>query len=703
MPISFKSFYKKDYLEEQPGPYRPDEHQGTDKKAHAFHRSQYDHHMKQKQEGRHKNFKQLAKGIIYKSNGGSFVGQRNGNPKKEYFESMKQAEHWVNGTMPKQGGISFLSRNKSLHGDQNTQSYNHEKEIPSKFTHDDSEKAKKAIAKSDSKPKKVEKPKPEKIEKPPEQTGSKMDASKVEVDTDSRTDDATKVGAHPTKSADVKARNAHRAKAKSNVDTKAFEAPIGNGDTTEEYLSKNADLRCEGPPPPIYKVPKELFGGKVADRHLHAIERLMNCEANGAKAGKWSTWSNVPGGAGKIFAQAGELMSLALTSMDDKQAKQFVDTMLEHNESLRNEHPDLYKPIKGKIARNKIIDDSWIKAADGNRTAIHNYLKKEYPGSEIEQGAWDTEQEYNGLGWDNYDDNKGFSTDVYFRVKGKSGSFLHEVSLKKSTLVNFLNSGTGKFDEWDPELPDTVRASVYQKEQRNRLVDHVTKNIDRINPNKPPLSSLMTTKKVGDLNELITTKKSNGDWALNRDKSKVLLTAINQLAKGGDQESIDFIEEHKEYGKVYRANAIQAIMENPKLTQGMMNDIREEFPLKGVAEREEVMAIGEHSLDPHTLKHIFGTDDYEKISEHFEPMTDEKGEPFIGYHVKGSDEVIPVAGIGIREDGVGYGGQFKFEMTLHKGFAEHLKNANQAIYKNKNEEYKSIAHSIHEIFQNPSN
>ena len=68
---------------------------------------------------------------------------------------MKQAEHWVNGTMPKQGGISFLSRNKSLHGDQNTQSYDHEKDIPSKFTHDDS---KKTITKSDPKPKKIEKP-----------------------------------------------------------------------------------------------------------------------------------------------------------------------------------------------------------------------------------------------------------------------------------------------------------------------------------------------------------------------------------------------------------------------------------------------------------------------------------------------------------------------------------------------------------------
>ena len=86
---------------------------------------------------------------------------------------------------------------------------------------------------------------------------------------------------------------------------------------------------------------------------------------------------------------------------------------------------------------------------------------------------------------------------------------------------------------------------------------------------------------------------------------------LNHLSKEGDHEFIDFIEDHKEYGKVYRANAIQAIMENPKLTQGMMNDIREEFPLKGVAEREEVMAIGEHSLDPHTFKLIFGTDDFE--------------------------------------------------------------------------------------------
>ena len=42
-------------------------------------------------------------------------------------------------------------------------------------------------------------------------------------------------------------------------------------------------------------------------------------------------------------------------------------------------------------------------------------------------------------------------------------------------------------------------------------------------------------------------------------------------------------------------------------------------------------------------------------------------------------------------------------MVLHKGFAEHLKNANDAIYGNKKQDeqvkYKSIAHGIHEILQ----
>jgi hypothetical protein len=110
-----------------------------------------------------------------------------------------------------------------------------------------------------------------------------------------------------------------------------------------------------------------------------------------------------------------------------------------------------------------------------------------------------------------------------------------------------------------------------------------------------------------------------------------------------DGEAKQFLKEHRQVSQDYQDAAITAILENPKLTEGMMTDIKGNFPLKGVSEREEVMAIGDLSLDPHTMKHIFGTDDYSKISERFEPLKDEKGNPYIGYNVEGSKEVIPVA------------------------------------------------------------
>ena len=53
------------------------------------------------------------------------------------------------------------------------------------------------------------------------------------------------------------------------------------------------------------------------------------------------------------------------------------------------------------------------------------------------------------MGLSDYKNNKGFSTDMYIKVKKPDGEeVLDEVSLKKSTKVNFLNSSAGKFEEW---------------------------------------------------------------------------------------------------------------------------------------------------------------------------------------------------------------------------------------------------------------
>jgi len=111
---------------------------------------------------------------------------------------------------------------------------------------------------------------------------------------------------------------------------------------------------------------------------------------------------------------------------------------------------------------------------------------------------------------------------------------------------------------------------------------------------------------------------------------------------------------------------------------GMLSEIRSEFPLKAVSDGEETMAIGPNSLDKKTMKAIFGTDNYDEIKENL--VAEPGPPPFIGYNVAASGEVFPVAEIKVREDGRGYGGQFKFEMLLHKDFAPRLEKAQSDVY-----------------------
>jgi hypothetical protein len=110
----------------------------------------------------------------------------------------------------------------------------------------------------------------------------------------------------------------------------------------------------------------------------------------------------------------------------------------------------------------------------------------------------------------------------------------------------------------------------------------------------------------------------------------------------------------------------------------MLQTIKDEFPLKSVSDGEETMAIGDMSLDRDTMKEIFGTSDYDEIKE---KLVSEPGPPpFLGYQAEVSDDIIPIAEVSIREDGVGYGGQIKFEMKLDKRFAARLKSATKSVY-----------------------
>ena len=439
-----------------------------------------------------------------------------------------------------------------------------------------------------------------------------------------------------------------------------------------KFAEKNKKFQI-GPPPALYKLPKELFAGaKVPPRHLKALERMMNTKAT-TETAKWSHFSDLPGGAGQISAQAGELMTMISTTLDDKQAAALFNSLLEHEKQQIAANPKL------KVEGSRVVGTSWIKAAVNNRRAIRNRLSKEYPGATIEAGSWDTQGEVEAMGLADYKKNKGFSTDAYFKIKTKDGQeILDEVSLKKSTAVNFLNSGTGKLFEWDANIPDDINPNVYSKNQRKSLGTFGAANIKKLQAavaNDPEFAALTKSKKIDLPSSLAKLQAGKGS----RDINKVMLSAITLLAKKGDKGALKYLQGVQDTHKAHQKAIISALGTNPKLKQGMLTAIREEFPLKAVGEGEESMAIGPNSLDRAVLKNIFETSNFDEIKQGLFAVTDEEP-PYLAYKAGKKGKVIPIATIVAREDGVGYGGQIKFEMQLDKRFAKILEEANKNVY-----------------------
>tara|TARA_R100001463_G_scaffold50419_1_gene100621 strand:- start:529 stop:1764 length:1236 start_codon:yes stop_codon:yes gene_type:complete len=409
------------------------------------------------------------------------------------------------------------------------------------------------------------------------------------------------------------------------------------------------------------------------------LERMMNSRLT-SKTKKWEHFSDIPGGAGQIKAQAGELLTMIGSTLDDDEFEELMTVLEDHEKKLLAEHPDIFKKKtkQGAVIDNpgsRIIDKTWIKSARNNRKAIIDRLEKQYgKGTKIIGSSWDAKSEVEAMGLSDYENNKGFSTDCYFKIQKPDGEqVIDEVSLKKSTKVNFLNSGAGIFPEWDEDLPDEINQEVYRAKARKRNIDYITQNKDKVDeflnsPQGAPIKKLMKSKGI----TFEQAMRGNS-----RDKQNILFQTIKQMSKTDESAKAIIQQDNKEHSE-FVEKAVTAITENDKMREGMLNEIRSEFPLKAVSDGEETMAIGPNSLDKETMKNIFGTDDYDVIKEKL--VAKPGPPPFIGYRVDTGDEVIPVAKIVIREDGRGYGGQFKFEMVLHDDFAKKLESAQREIY-----------------------
>ena len=428
--------------------------------------------------------------------------------------------------------------------------------------------------------------------------------------------------------------------------TEEFEKPVVPSD--EEFAKRNEKIANPIPPQP-YIFPKSITANvKFPKRYISIIERMMNTKPTGDGT-KWFHYSDMPGGAGQISAQAGELMTMMGTTMSDDDFKQFTESLLTHDDALITNNKNL------KSEGSRIITKSWIVASANNRSAILKRIHREYPNSEIEAGAWDTKGEVEALGMKDYEKNKGFSTDAYFKIKTKDGKdIIDEVSLKKSTKVYLTNSGAGSLIEWDPKIPPDINQNVYKRNERAGLAaigERLSSNVEELLKSNSSaakaLKDIINSKHITFEQAMAEAKKGKG----NRASSKVILSAVAALKVEGNTDAETYLKGVHKAHKEFQTKAIRAITENPKLKEGMLTAIRSEFPLKAVSDGEESMAIGPYSLDRAVMTVIFGTSNYDDIKE---KLVAESGPPpYLGYQAHVGDAIIPLAQINLREDGVG--------------------------------------------------
>lgn len=458
------------------------------------------------------------------------------------------------------------------------------------------------------------------------------------------------------------------------LETEEFEKDLDPND--EEFAEKNKKFANPIPPPP-FKIPESIANNpKFPKKYLKLFERMMNTQHVGA-AKKISHFSNFPGGAGKLPAQAGELMTMMACTMSDDEWNEMQSAVSEHIKALTSQNPELKKD------GTRIVNQTWLKAATNNRKAILKKVEKQYPGHKITAASWDTKSDVESLGLGNYGD-KGFSTDIYIRLENEKGEpLLEEISLKQNLKVNLLNSGTGKFFEWlgKDDVPDNINPQMFAKNERVKLAKFCEENAEAIRKlaeEDEDFKKAMEEKGIDFDTALADTLKGKGS----RERNKVLFEGIRALQRKGEGESskvaTDFINEMDADHANYVAEAVKAITTNERLRDGMLNEVKTEFPLKSVADGEESIALGEYMLDKSTMEVIFGTSDFEEFKQ---GLISEPGPPpFIAFKVKVGGRVIPIANIDIREDGRNYGGQFKFEMVVNDEFAKEIIKANRQVY-----------------------
>jgi len=290
-------------------------------------------------------------------------------------------------------------------------------------------------------------------------------------------------------------------------------------------------------------------------KYLKVLHRLLN-----TKGGSGLTISDFTdaSGAGTLSSTMGELMTLmAVTIKDEAKANEFFKMIAEH--------------VKAN-GKDSIIDIGWVKSAQKVReTLFKRYDRAFGKGNwQLEQMAWDIESEVEGLGLENYKQNKGFSTDVYAKVKVNGQSVLDEVSLKKELTANLLNATSNR---------------VQDIMVRGAANDEDLKIYDDLNTKIDALAGLKDKESVAEKKKLIAER----DAIIEKYNAKVPNEAKVSYAqkkqremhqdfiKSGEKEVKEFLNKFCGNNKKYRENSARVIKNQLNQKEDYINQVTQKI------------------------------------------------------------------------------------------------------------------------------
>ena len=514
-------------------------------------------------------------------------------------------------------------------------------------------------------------------------------------------------------------------KSLSNVDTQSNEVftetktgisdeAFSNGKAKQIYKNKEDELKPSD-------LDEYFKSNKIPKKYQKVIARLINTQN-----GKQEITDYMTGvGAGVLPSQSGEILTMASIGMSDEEFEGFMSTL----EKQVAKYPKGTKPI---------ITKEWLESVKHVRTVTNKRYDSQFGKGnwEISNVAWDVEAEFEALGNDNYNKNKGFSSDMYVKVSSNGKPVLDEISLKKDSNANIYNGVVTDIKQWSSNVPDAADIAKYKKGEIERPTqygkDAVTLQVDRkiltselvmknkelrttlnalgvvsgnakdgykVEPKAEEIITKLESMPIPPPIDLDRFKQTFGTGDKTRFKKYLIMHAAIQRAKeiseGNTEKTTasEFLNNHIGYEKGddgkfpegsikrYQNDTIQFLVEDEDAKEGCLNALAEKLPMKALLEGEEKMAIGGLSADPKTLSRVFGISSYDDFKAGLTMKEDEDGDNFLVYESKGPPaKSVPISIVKVRQKGQGYASSVGLEFEIAPEFARSLYDANKEEY-----------------------